>query len=122
VCAECGQPLSTDPPPPLTDPDIRLVEVYRAHGEVDAQMIRSILQANDVECMLSGESVRLTHAIMIDGLAEVKILVRDTDAARARDAIAASEHARLCTACRELNPAGATQCRYCGGELEPTAA
>jgi hypothetical protein len=104
----------------VTDPDIRLVEVYRANGEVDAQMIRSILEANGVDCMLSGESVRLTHAITIDGLAEVKILVREVDAARARDAIAASEHVRDCPSCREPNPAEATTCRHCGGVMEPT--
>lgn len=120
MCAECGQPLSAVPPPPDFDPDIKLTEIYRANGEIDAQMIRSILEANGVECMLSGESVRLTHAIMIDGLAEVKILVREDDAARARDAIAASGHVEACPSCHEPNPPEATTCRNCGGKMEPT--
>ena len=38
--------------------------------------------------MLSGESVRLTHAFTVDGLAEVKILVRKDDAERAREVLA----------------------------------
>ena len=70
------------------DPNVELVEVFRAQGEMDAQMIRSILEGDGIESMLSGESVRLTHGITVDGLAVVKILVRKEDEARAREVIA----------------------------------
>jgi hypothetical protein len=71
------------------DPDIELVEVGRAQGEVEAQMMRSVLDGDGIEAMLSGESVRLTHAFTVDGLAEVKILVRKEDAERAKEVLAA---------------------------------
>lgn len=71
------------------DPKVELVEVYTAQGETDAQMIRSLLEGDGIESMLSGESVRLTHGFTVDGLAEVKILVRKEDEARAREVIAA---------------------------------
>lgn len=71
------------------DPNVELVEVWTAHGEMDAQVIRSVLEGDGIESMLSGESVRLTHGITVDGLAEVKILVREEDAERAREVIAA---------------------------------
>lgn len=64
-----------------------LVPVFVASGEIEAQVIRSLLEANGVDCMLSGESVRLTHGLTVDGLAEVKILVRAEDEERARDVI-----------------------------------
>jgi hypothetical protein len=70
------------------DPNVELVEVFTAQGEMDAQMIRSVLESDGIESMLSGESVRLTHGITVDGLAVVKILVREEDEARAREVIA----------------------------------
>ncbi len=69
------------------DPNIELVEVATAQGEVEAQMIRSVLEGDGIEAMLSGESIRLTHAFTVDGLAEVKILVRADDADRAREVL-----------------------------------
>jgi hypothetical protein len=70
------------------DPNVKLVEVFKAQGEMDAQMIRSVLESDGIDSMLSGESVRLTHGFTVDGLAEVKILVRKEDEARAREVIA----------------------------------
>ena len=71
------------------DPNIRLVEVYTAHGEVQAQLIRALLEGDGIESMFQGEAVRLTHGITIDGLAEVKVLVREEDEERAREIIGA---------------------------------
>lgn len=71
------------------DPDVELVEVWTAYGEMDAQLIRSVLEGDGIDSMLSGESVRLTHGLTVDGLAEVKILVRKEDEERAREVIAA---------------------------------
>lgn len=121
VCPECGQALSPDPPPRAGDPSIRLTPVYIAHGEVDAQLIHALLEANGVESMLSGESVRLTHGLTVDGLAAVRILVRDEDAARAREVISASEHIQDCPHCGEPNPVSAAACRHCRRSMEPEA-
>jgi hypothetical protein len=76
-------------PPQDGDPTIELVEVWKAHGEMNAQHICSVLEGDGIDSMLSGESVRLTHGITVDGLAEVKILVRKEDEKRAREVIAA---------------------------------
>jgi predicted amidophosphoribosyltransferase len=121
MCAECGASLSAEPPPVDGNADIKLEKVYLAQGEMDAQMIRSVLEANGVECMLSGESVRLTHGFTVDGLAEVRVLVRETDAARARDVIAASEHVGDCPGCGEPIPADAAVCRQCARVIERPA-
>jgi rRNA maturation endonuclease Nob1 len=118
VCAECGGRLSAEPPESEAKPDVELVQVYLAQGEIDAQMIRSVLDANGVECMLSGESVRLTHGLTVDGLAEVKILVREEDAERAREVISASDHVADCPGCGEPNPVDTSTCRHCGRALE----
>jgi hypothetical protein len=69
------------------DPNVELIEVYTAHGEMDAQIIRSVLEGDGIDSMLSGEALRLTHGLTVDGLAEVKILVRKEDEERAREVI-----------------------------------
>jgi rRNA maturation endonuclease Nob1 len=114
TCPECGEPLFPEPPPPAGNPDIKLVVVYLAQGEIDAQVVRSLLEANGIDCSLSGESVRLTHGLTVDGLAQVKILVREDDEARARETISSSDYLRDCPACGEANPAEVSTCRYCG--------
>ena len=74
---------------PAGDPNIELVEVWKAHGEMNAQHIRSVLEGDGIVSLISGEAVRLTHGITVNGLAEVKILVRKEDEHRAREVIAA---------------------------------
>ncbi len=69
------------------DPNIKLVEVYTAHGETEAQMIRAMLEGSGIDSMIRGESTRLTHGFTVDGLAEVKIVVRDEDEERAREVL-----------------------------------
>ncbi len=74
---------------PKGDPNIELVEVWVGQGEMNAQLIRSILESEGIESMISGEALRLTHGITVNGLAQVRILVRKEDEIRAREVIAA---------------------------------
>jgi hypothetical protein len=69
------------------DPNIKLVEVYTAHGETEAQMIRSMLEGSGIDSMLRGETTRITHGFTVDGLAEVKIIVREEDEERAKEVL-----------------------------------
>jgi len=70
------------------DPNIKLVEVHTAHGETEAQMIRSMLEGSGIDSMLRGETTRITHGFTVDGLAEVKIVVREEDEERAKEVLA----------------------------------
>jgi hypothetical protein len=92
-CADCGEKLVPNLPPVEEpgEPTIELVEIWRATGETEAQIIRGALDAAGIECTLRGEALRLTHGITVDGLAEVKILVRPDDAQQARNVIAEAE-------------------------------
>ncbi|MGH9459676.1 MAG: putative signal transducing protein [Vicinamibacteria bacterium] len=65
--------------------------VYEASGEVDAQQVRDFLEANGITCSFHGESLRKTHGLTIDGLGLVAIHVRETDADRARELLAAAD-------------------------------
>ena len=74
-----------------SDPEINLVEVWRTHGEVEAQVIRSLLESNGIKAILSGEALRFVYGFTLDGLAEVRILVKSEDAKNARDIITSTK-------------------------------
>ena len=87
ICEDCGISLEDSLPDEVKDPDAELVTVCRAHNEIEAQMIRMLLAGNRIRCCLSGESLRHTHGIMVDGIAEVRILGREEEEKRAREII-----------------------------------
>lgn len=68
-----------------------LVCVATVQGEVAAQVLRSLLEASGIDSLLQGEAIRLTHGLTVDGIGEVKIMVRPEDAEAARELIAASQ-------------------------------
>jgi len=101
ICEECNVGLVAELPQALEESgrDKDLVEVWRTQGEVDAQLIASLLESHGIKSMFSGESLRLTHGLTVDGLALVKILVRPEDARLACDVIASSDGVSKCPSC-----------------------
>lgn len=49
--------------------------VYRAHGQLDAQMIRLFLESKGFTVLTYGESVGVTYGLTVGPLGEVEILV-----------------------------------------------
>ena len=99
TCDDCGVDLVAELPKGQQAVTGELVEAWRRHGEMDAQIIRSVLESNGIDAILSGESLRLTHGFTVDGLAEVRILVRPEDAKRSHEIIGTMEGMRQCAAC-----------------------
>jgi len=64
-----------------------LVEVYRANGEMESQVIRSLLEYHGIPCLLKGEAARNIYGLTVDGIAEVRIMVWEQMADRARSLI-----------------------------------
>lgn len=71
--------------------DLRLVEICQASNEIEAQLIRGLLESSGIDCTLKGEALRLTHSITVNGLALVAVLVRPEDAERAKQLISSSQ-------------------------------
>lgn len=69
--------------------------VRKVSGEPEAQQIRALLEANGIPCRLSGEAVRKTHALTVDGLGEVSVLVGREDAGRAADLLRRADAGEL---------------------------
>jgi len=99
------------------EPDERLVEVWRAWGDAEVQIVRGLLAANGIESAIRGESTRLTHGFTLDGLAEVKILVHEPDAPRACELIASADGMTLCSACGKPAAEQDRVCRFCRAVL-----
>jgi hypothetical protein len=113
-CDDCGSSLVASLEPREAEDDSRLVEVWHTQGEMDAQLIRSLLDSHGIRSMLSGESLRLTHGFTVDGLAEVRILVRDEDAKRACEVIASLEGMSRCVHCGYPVHESDPRCHACG--------
>ena len=65
----------------------KLVEVYRATGEAEAQVIKGLLESSGIPCLLTGEAVRNIYGLTVDGLGEV--IERHDDARSVRFSIEA---------------------------------
>ena len=65
----------------------KLVEVYKAGSDMEAQVIRSLLESYDIPCFLKSNAAPSVHLFTMDGMAEVKILVLESMADRARELI-----------------------------------
>ena len=62
----------------------RLVDLKVVHHEVEANIIRGLLEAAGIGCVLVTPVPHSLYPFTVDGLAKVKIQVLDTDAERAR--------------------------------------
>jgi len=59
--------------------DVKLKEVRKVWGPVEAEVIKSFLESHGISCILKGLVVRSVHAFSADGLGEVRIMVQDKD-------------------------------------------
>ena len=65
----------------------KMVEVYRAAGEVEAQIIKGLLESYAIPCLLKSNAAPSVHAFTIDGMGEVKVMVWESVADKARELI-----------------------------------
>jgi len=60
--------------------DLELTPVYIAYGHLQAEVIRAKLEAAGIPALLEYESAGLILGVMVDGLGQVKVMVRAQDA------------------------------------------
>jgi len=61
----------------------KLVEVYRAKSEAEAQVIKSLLESYDIPCLLKSDAAPSVHIFTVDGMGEVRVMVWDSMAGEA---------------------------------------
>ncbi len=87
-CAFCNVKL-VDRLPDGVEPEplIKLVEVCKVRGDVEANVVRSLLDAYNIEMVSTGHNVQSVWPLTVDGLGEVNILVKERDAKKAKELI-----------------------------------
>ncbi len=70
-----------------------LIEVYRATGELEAQVIKSLLESYEIPCLLKSHAAGSVHTFAVDGMGEVRIMVLKSQAEEAEKLIGEKDHA-----------------------------
>jgi len=70
---------------PKAEKDMKLAELCRVNGPVEAEVIKNFLENQGIACILQGQMLQSIYPILIDGLAEIKVLVSENDLAAARE-------------------------------------
>ncbi len=70
----------------------KLVEVYKANSEMEAQVIKSLLESYEIPCVLKSNAAPSVHMFTIDGMGEFRVMVWDSMADRARELIMSDSH------------------------------
>jgi len=71
----------------------KMVEVYRAVGEAEAQIIKSLLDSYGIPSLLKSTAAPSVHAFVADGMGEVRVMVWQSTAEEARELIRGSSDA-----------------------------
>ncbi len=58
-----------------SEDELQLKEIHKVWGPVEAEVIKSYLESNGIQCLLTGKVVQSVHPFSADGLGEIKILV-----------------------------------------------
>jgi hypothetical protein len=69
-----------------------MVEVYHARNEMEAQVIRSLLESYDIPCVLRSNAAPSVHMFTQDGMGEVRVMVLDSMAEEAKELIMGDNH------------------------------
>jgi hypothetical protein len=61
-----------------------MIDVYRAKGELEAQVIKGLLESHGVRCLLRSHAASSVHTFAVDGMGEVRVMVLEDMADKAR--------------------------------------
>jgi len=70
---------------------LKLVEVYRALGEAEALIIKSLLESNGIHSILKSHAAPSVHVFTVDGMGEYKVMVGESKAEEAKRLIGEQE-------------------------------
>jgi hypothetical protein len=65
----------------------KMVEVYRAASEAEAQIIKGLLESCGIFCLLKSNAAPSVHMFAVDGMGEVKVMVWEEVAGKAKELI-----------------------------------
>ncbi len=72
-----------------------MIEVYRAAGPAEAELIKGMLEDCGIPCVLKCHAALSVHVFTINGLGTVKVMVPETMAEEARILISREDNAQV---------------------------
>ena len=63
----------------------RLVQVYVANGEIEAEVIKGKLESFGIQSILKSHASPSVHAFSVDDLGQVSVMVDEKDAEEAKE-------------------------------------
>ena len=69
-----------------------MAEVYRASGDMEARVIKGLLESFGIPCLLRSDAAHSVHVFAVDGMGEVKVMVWESMVERARRLITGEGH------------------------------
>lgn len=70
---------------------MKMVEVYQAAGELEAQIIKGLLESHGIPCLLKSNAAPSVHTFTFDGMGTVKVVVEESSAGQAKRLIVEKE-------------------------------
>lgn len=71
------------------------MEVYRAAGEMEAQVIRGLLESFGIPSVMKSRAAPSVHAFAVDGMGEVRIMVLESMAEKAKILVQGEDDAQV---------------------------
>jgi len=65
----------------------KLVTVYVADGELDAHVIKGLLEVNDIPCLIKSNAPPAAYMPMVGGVGNIRVMVEESKAEEARQLI-----------------------------------
>jgi hypothetical protein len=62
----------------MTKKEDKLVVVYKAQGEMEAQVVKTKLESSGIPAMLKSLAAPSIHAFVLDGMGEYKVMVPES--------------------------------------------
>jgi hypothetical protein len=70
----------------------KMVEVYKAPNEMEAQVIKGLLESYGIPCFLKSNAAPSVHLFTVNGMGEVEIMVLESMVGDARNLILSDSH------------------------------
>jgi hypothetical protein len=74
------------------DTEEKLVTVYRACGQPEAEIVRGRLEIEGIQALLKYESIGSVYGLTVDGLGQVEVQVPARFVSRAREIIESTDN------------------------------
>jgi hypothetical protein len=68
----------------MAEKKMKLVEVYKASGEAEALIIKSLLESNGIPSLLKSNAAPSVHVFTVDGMGEYRVMVNESKAEEAK--------------------------------------